>query len=370
MAVNRGLFVRATGTAPAKVGTTPIESRLALAGLVAENAPGSPRSGIMAQSLSSPQTIVAGNPSGMTYPIAPFEAVINRAAGEGVYILSVSGTTNVATDPAPGTGSRWDIIYIKQNDTDKGDANNSPVLDVAKGTPGTSPTKPSIPAGAMALAEARIYTGTTGTSGGSNTLTQLHSWTAARGAPIPVKSLTDRQTITAPAVGQSVIRLDCDGWVQRYTGTGTTSGWQYEGWRRGGNTNDGDNLTEFGGASAASRQIALWNSVRPYARVVNVYGRSTILCPTISSGTQDINLAVSAVATQVANANARARISWTPGYSNINQSVEVEAHGVAVNAGADALVRLWIEVITGTLSITPNFGTYYHLYFDYQPAAD
>jgi hypothetical protein len=370
MAVNRGLFVRATGTAPNKVGTTPIESRLALAGMVAENSPGVPRTGVLAQ--AGAPAVVTASSGGMTYGVTPCEVVISRSAGEGVYILSVSGTTNVATDPAPGTAgqSRWDIIYVKQNDTDKGDANNRPVLDVVKGTAATSPTKPAVPTGAVALAEARIYQGTTAASGGSNTITQVHSWTAMRGAPIPVKNLADRQTITGPATGQAVIRLDCDAWVQRYTGTGTATGWQFEGWRRGGNTTDGDTLTEFGGASAASRQIALWNSVRPYARVLNLYGRSTILCPSISTGTEDINLAISAVATQVGNAQGRARISWTPGYSAINQSVEVEAHGVAVGAGADALVRLWIEVITGSLSVTPNFGTYYHLYFDYQPAAD
>lgn len=366
MAVNRGLFVRATGTAPTKVGTTPLESRLALAALVAENAPGAPRSGIMAQSADNPQTVVAASASSMVYNVAPFEAVINRTASEGVYIVTGTGTTNVATDPSPGTGSRWDIIYVKQNDTDKGDANNLAVLDVAKGTAATSPTKPGIPTGAMALAEARIYAGTTAASGGSNTLTQLHNWTAARGAPIPVKSLADRQTITAPQVGQAVIRLDCEGFVQRYTNSGSTvSGWEYESWRP-----NADAITEFGGAGTGSRQIALINSVKPYARIVNIYGRGTIFCPTVASGIEEVNLAVSASQSTVANAQSRARMAWTPGFSNCNQSRSVQAKRVVVAAGADAVVRLWIEVITGTLSITPSFSSYYDLLFEYQPAAD
>lgn len=366
MAVNRGLFVRATGTAPSKVGTTPIESRLALAALVAENAPGTPRTGVMAQSLTSPQTIVAAAAGSMVYNIAPCEVVINRAAGEGVYILTVSGTTAVATDPAPGTNSRWDIVYVKQNDTDKGDANNLGVLDVAKGAAAASPTKPSIPTGAVALAEARIYAGTTGTAGGSNTITQLHTWTAARGAPIPVKNLADRQTITAPMVGQAVIRLDCEGFEQRYTNSGSTvSGWEYESWRP-----NMDDVIEYNTASNASRQIALINSVKPYARIVNIYGRLTVHCGPVASGAEEINVAVSAVVAQVTTAQGRARLVWNNAYANINQTASAEAHRVVVAAGADAMVRLWIEVLAGTVTLTPSFGTYYDLSFEYQPAAD
>lgn len=364
MPANRGLFVRATGTAPTKVGTTPLESRLALAALVAEYAPGQPRTGVMTQSIDNP-AIIGASSSSMVYTVQPCEVVIARAAGDGVYIITVSGTTNLATDPAPATGSRWDMIYIKQNDTDKGDANNQPVLDVVKGTAATSPTKPAIPSGAMLLAEARIYSGTTAASGGSNTLTPLFQWTATRGAPIPVRSLGERQAIL-PQIGQSVVRLDCEGWIQTYTNSGNTvSGWEFIGWRP-----NIDAVTEFGGASAASRQIALINSVKPYARIVNIYGRATINCPTISTGTEEINIAVSASVGTVASAQSRARMVWTPGYSNFNQTRSVEARRVVVAANADAVVRLWIEVINGSLSLTPSFGTYYDLIFEYQPAAD
>jgi hypothetical protein len=364
MAVNRGLFVRATGTAPNKVGTTPLESRLAMAALVAEYSPGQPRTGVMTQSIDNP-AIVGASASSMTYTVQPCEVVIARAAGDGVYILTVSGTTNVPTDPAPATGSRWDILYIKQNDVDKGDANNLPVLDVAKGTAATSPTKPAIPTGAMQLAEARIYSGTTAASGGSNTLTQTFQWTAARGAPIPVRSLGERQAIT-PQIGQAVVRLDCEGWIQRYTNSGNTvSGWEFEGWRP-----DLNPVTEFGGAGSTSRQIALINSVKPYARIANIYGRLTVHCPGISTGTQEINICVSAAVGQVGSAQSRARIVWTNGISNVNQTKSVEARRVLIAAGADAVYRLWIEVITGTLSVTPSFSSYYDLTVEFQPAAD
>ena len=364
MGVNRGLFVRATGTAPNKVGTTPLESRLAMAALVAEYAPGQPRTGVMTQSIDNP-AIVGASSGSMTYTVQPCEVVIARAAGDGVYIITVSGTTNIPTDPAPGTGSRWDILYIKQIDTDMGDANNLPVLDVAKGTAATSPTKPAIPTGAIQLAEARIFAGTTTASGGANTLTPLFQWTAVRGAPIPVRSLAERNAIV-PQIGQSVIRLDCEGFQQRYTNSGNTvSGWEYEDWRP-----NVDAVTEFGGASAASRQIALINSVKPYARIVNIHGRATVNCPSISTGTEEINIACSAVTSTVATAQGRARITWTPGYSNLNQTRSVEANRVLVGAGADAVVRLWIEVITGTIALTPSFGAYYDLSFSYQPAAD
>lgn len=202
MTVNRGLYVRNNGA----TGTTPTEARLIQAALVAENAPGTPRQGLLDQAVAN---VVTGTAT-MSYNVAACTPVINRAAGEGVYLMTLTGTTNVATTAAPGTGSRYDLIYVKQNDLDKGDANNLPVLGVVQGTSSTgTPTKPyaSVPAGAYVLAEARIYSGTTGTTGGSNTMTQVWRYTSMRGVPIPVRNQAERDEIT-PSLGTEVRRLD------------------------------------------------------------------------------------------------------------------------------------------------------------------
>lgn len=218
MTVNRG-----PGVAPiAGVGTTTVEHRLQLAGLYAENAPGVPRSGVLGQATDQLVTARAD----MSYDVDPAALVISRTAAEGVYTPTLAGTTNVATGAAPGTNSRWDLIYIKQNDQAKGDADNAAVIGVQQGTAAATPTKPTgdLPAGAYVIAEARIFAGTTGTSGGSNTISQAWRHTAARGARINIRSATERAEITTPAKGLEILRTDLNqvdaaGTVERWNGT-------------------------------------------------------------------------------------------------------------------------------------------------------
>lgn len=202
MTVNRGLFVRNNGT----VGTTPIQGRLVLASLVAENAPGTPRNGLLDQKAT---TVVSGKPD-MSYDVSAITAIVNRAASEGVYMFTTTGTTNVTTTAAPGTGSRYDLIYLLQRDLDKGDADNTAVLAVLQGTAATSPTKPyaSLPAGAYVLAEALIASGATATNGAGVTITQVWRYTSLRGVPITVRNTTERDEITTPQLGMQVCRLD------------------------------------------------------------------------------------------------------------------------------------------------------------------
>lgn len=228
MTANRGLFVRNLGT----TGTTPIEGRLVLASMVAENSPGVPRQGLLDQRAA---TLVTGSASNMSYNVGPCNPVLNRAAGEGVYMFSLTGTTNVVTDAAPGTGSRWDLVYVKQNDPDKGDATNTAVLGVHKGTAAASPTKPygTLPAGAYVLAEVLVNAGAANAAAAGVTITQTWRYTALRGAPIPVRNTTERAEITpgSLAVGVTVRRLDVSlptmDAVERWNGTAWTVPWAY-----------------------------------------------------------------------------------------------------------------------------------------------
>lgn len=218
MTVNRG-----PGVAPiAGVGTTTVEHRLQLAGLYAENSPGVPRSGVLSQATDLLVTARAD----MSYDVGPAALVISRTAAEGVYTPTLTGTTNVVTGAAPGTNSRWDLIYVKQNDQAKGDADNDAVIGVQQGTAAASPTKPtgSLPAGAYVIAEARIFALTTGTNGGSNTIAQTWRHTAARGARLTIRSATERDEITTPAKGMEILRTDLTqsdaaGTIERWNGT-------------------------------------------------------------------------------------------------------------------------------------------------------
>lgn len=187
MTARRGLFVRNVGT----VATTPVEARLALAGLIAEVSPGVPRSGLLAQ---PDKNVVKGNPSTSppSYDVSACNPVINRAVNDGVYNFTMTGTTNVPTTVAPSSGSRIDLIWVKQNDTEKGDADNQAVLGVTQGQPAPSPTRPtaSVPEGALVIASAVVSAGATATNGSGWVITQEWQHTWARQAPARIAEFT------------------------------------------------------------------------------------------------------------------------------------------------------------------------------------
>lgn len=199
MTVNRGVGVAKNGA----VGTTTLEHRLQQAGLYAENAPGVPRSGVLSQS----NAVLVSGKADMSYDIGPCALVISRTASEGVYTPTLTGVTNVPTTAAPSSGSRWDLVWVKQNDMAKGDAGNLAVRGVTQGAASGSPSKPygSVPAGALVLAEVEVFALITATTSAS--ITQVWRHTVARGAPIPVRSQAEQDEIT-PGNGTRIRRLD------------------------------------------------------------------------------------------------------------------------------------------------------------------
>ena len=201
MTANRGLFVRNDGS----TGTTPAESRLSLAALFVEDVPGTPRSGLLDQPTDA---LVVGS-STMSYTVGPCSPIINRAPDDGVYMMTLTGNSSVTTSAAPGSGARWDLIYVKQNDPDKGDPNNLPVLAVIQGTAQTNPTRPTalLPAGAYLLAEAYIPAGATSTLSTGVTVTQLWRHTALAGGITPVRNASELAEITYPVQGRRILDL-------------------------------------------------------------------------------------------------------------------------------------------------------------------
>lgn len=202
MTVNRGLWVPInTGN----IGTTEVEARLADNATYESNDGVNARSGLLqAANITS---VVLGT-ANMSYNLRPLSPIINRVTNEGVYRFSATGTTNVATTAAPAANSRIDIIWVKQNDQSKGDANNLAVAGVTQGDVAASPVAPAIPAGAIELGRATVGPNITATTSASITQTFRH--TALRGDPIPVRNTTERAEITVPRPGQRVARLDLD----------------------------------------------------------------------------------------------------------------------------------------------------------------
>lgn len=221
MSIERGLFV--TQLANGR-GTTALNARRALAAMFEENSPNVPRSGV----LDNGTSLAVTGASNMSYNLQPEKFVISRAAAEGVYAFTSLGVSNVVTSPAPGADSRWDLIYVKQNDPDKGDrdANGDPsndaVIGVIVGVAAASPSVPSaaLPAGAYEVARARVYAGATATNQGAGRveITQSFRYTALRGAAIPVRNAAERDEIRPARRFQSVQRIDT-GTIEEWTGT-------------------------------------------------------------------------------------------------------------------------------------------------------
>lgn len=219
MAGNRGIFILPDGSSN---GTTPINARLALAGLLADDGVSalSARVGVFYDGQGN---VVSGNTDTgtMSYSV--------RACQIAQYLLGVSSSGIVAavndavfkavTTTAPGSNSRIDVIWVRQHAvaSDGGpDTTTNYEIGVTQGTPAASPTVPALPfPGCMALAQAIMPAGATSTN--ALTITQVHNWTTTHGSAIPVRNQTERDAMT-PFEGMFVYRLDT-GHPEVYDGT-------------------------------------------------------------------------------------------------------------------------------------------------------
>lgn len=167
---------------PGGNGTTPRGARLAQAGVLYKNADGTVRVGVLADGLGP----VVSGASGMSYKVRKHVAVTKASEANGPVLVPNDGEVTVTTDPAPGSNSRIDVVYVSQRlVTGDGGAEttNAPVIDVAKGVAAASPSVPSIPAGALELARVPVTAGTTATSGLTFTQGQ---WTTTLGGTLPL----------------------------------------------------------------------------------------------------------------------------------------------------------------------------------------
>lgn len=216
MATVRGLFVRAITVGASRVGTTPVQARQDIAGLIA-----SPTATFGARPGVISGCTVSGSVTGWNYSVAAGHLVTSRSAGDGALPWAIDGATLVATSAAPVSGSRIDIVYASHNDVDNGDANNDPVLGVVSGAAAGTPIAPSIPAGTIELGRATLPSGAANTQGATFSAANVQ-YTAPRGAPIPVTGTTQRNALTASASPSNPIEVDRLDTGARERSVGTT----------------------------------------------------------------------------------------------------------------------------------------------------
>ncbi|MGG7510915.1 hypothetical protein [Plantibacter sp. YIM 135249] len=196
-------------------GLSIIDTRKTVAGLIAQNAVGAPRLGVL--SSSTPQLVAAT--TSMSYTVAAASFATSRT-GQGVELVANDGTVTIATTAAPASNSRMDVIWVRARFTASGDASGAPEINVTQGAASGTvpPPKPSIPAGALELATAQIPSTATATNSSGVIITQTHQFTAASGGVVPFRSNAERDAWIPPsgqygAVGNQLFVSNGSTWV-------------------------------------------------------------------------------------------------------------------------------------------------------------
>lgn len=213
MAGFRGLFVRKDATR----GTTPVEARQALAGLLTASGDLGALPGVISG------LRVIGLAGTWAYAVTEGHDVLSRGASYGAILSGLDGTTNTDEVPAaPGSGSRWDLIWRRHLDIDEEDATSDSVLGVTSGTASGSPSKPyiDVPAGALVIAEAQVGAGATGTLHANVTITQVAPRVGTRNGIIPVTTQAQLDALAAIATTSQPVYADYNGQLERNAGSG------------------------------------------------------------------------------------------------------------------------------------------------------
>lgn len=171
--------------------TSAAEARIDDAGLLAVQSTGAltARTGVLA----GPGTLNLVTGTTDTAPMAVLVGahhwVTSRATADGVYRGAMEVATRVSIAAAPASGTRTDVVYVKQNDassTITPDATTAPVYAAVTGTVGGG--KPAIPVGAEELATVSVTAGATNTLGTGITITNTARQTTARGGILPERT--------------------------------------------------------------------------------------------------------------------------------------------------------------------------------------
>lgn len=291
---------------------SPTDARLDLAALMA---PSSGGAAVRAGAMYGPSALNVTGTSGMSYSVAGGHLVVDRGSSVGPYLGAIDGATTVSTTAAPGSGSRYDLICYQTHDAEQGDGDNAASLVVVQGTASGSPSIPSAPTGAVAIATALVPSGTTRTDTGV-TINKVIPYTAARGAPVMVRNQTERDALTKYA-GLMAYRLDTELM----------------------NVTDGSTWDNFGAVTVYGQSAPLKIKTGSTAGVTDGVGHLTV-----ATGLTSIQMFVAMNGDAVANSNMTwSRVGAYSGGNVVLKAVRADTNAAIVGAS----VRYdWIAIGT------------------------
>lgn len=143
----------------------------------------------------SQDNLVTGNSDSMSVTVHPFNAVLNRY---GALLIQNDGNVKVPLAAAPSANSRIDVVYVKQNETRSpmSDSSDVPEFGVVKGVAAATPVAPSVPAGALGLAQVLLPAGVSNTSAAGVVITQTYIGAAMKGDMLRVRTSAQRDALT------------------------------------------------------------------------------------------------------------------------------------------------------------------------------
>ena len=159
----------------------------------------------------SQDNLVTGNSNSMSVTVHPFNAVLNRY---GALLIQNDGNVNVPLKAAPSANSRIDVVYVKQHETRSpmSDDSDFPVFGVVQGVAAATPVAPSVPAGALALAQVLLPAGVSNTAASGVVITQTYIGAAMKGDMLRVQTSAQRDALTTVPEGTLLHNVadDCD----------------------------------------------------------------------------------------------------------------------------------------------------------------
>lgn len=159
----------------------------------------------------SQDNLVTGNGDSMSVTVHPFNAVLNRY---GALLIQNDGDVKVPLAAAPSANSRIDVVYVKQNEerSPMSDSSDVPLFGVVKGTAAATPVAPSVPAGALELAQVLLPAGVSNTAAAGVVITQTYIGAAMKGDMLRVQTSAQRDAMTMVPEGTLLHNVadDCD----------------------------------------------------------------------------------------------------------------------------------------------------------------
>ena len=148
----------------------------------------------------SQDNLVTGRGDSMSVTVHPFNAVLNRY---GALLIQNDGDVKVPINAAPSANSRIDVVYVMQHETRPPMSDNSdfPVFGVAIGVAAATPVAPSVPSGALALAQVLLPAGVSNTSASGVVITQTYIGAAMKGDMLRVWTSAQRDALTGVPEG-------------------------------------------------------------------------------------------------------------------------------------------------------------------------